>query len=323
MSNVLSFSFTCKSVLSHSGVCFLVSTRNNEETFKLYRQFYGCNEEFLCEFNRNYGINKLIPFKINTKLRDIHGLVDRIKSEIEEDDPEGEHILDENSNLNETNSKILQLWQKYFNSQEFILNNYNGYMFVDKQKKIWIYDIVPAVKAFSQVDKDSLIPVPGSNVTYRIVSGLGSEEIYSKNFLIPDLIAGDLHLHDIFEQDIYLYHVALFYKDKCLWGTFTSKPSKRKTGITYNTTVNNKDLLCNIKPDISAFPKLKPTSHLFTFDDHPPRISSLELMESYLRITRIKTDTGNSNKFNSLSFETKFFKSTNFPKTLSRLFPYK
>lgn len=323
MLTISAFSITSKSTFSLSGVCIQVATTQRNELYKLFRQFDDREKELLCEFHCDYNANKLITFKINTRIRNVYGLVEKVKSSARDILPENEGILVNTQEITSNKPEVLKLWHKYFNSDEFILNNYYGYIFVDKQRKLWIYDLVPAIKEFSQLDTDSLLPVPGSHVTYSIVSSAGNEEIFTKSFIIPSFLASEVQIYDIFEYSNYLYHIALFNRDKCLWGNFSTRPSKRTTKFFPEPTVENKDFICSIKPDITTLPNIKPDSCLFAFTENPPHLSTVELMNTSLRITKIKTDTGKSNNFNSLTFESKFFKSSNFPKTIMRIFPYR
>ncbi len=119
------------------------------------------------------------------------------------------------------------------------------------------------------------------------------------------------------------YHVSLIHNNRCLWGIFCGKASKERKKFVQAANINAKSFLCNIHPDINLLPEIRPASSLFIFNDLPPALSSLELMNSSLRVSRIKLDTGNPNDFNTLSFQTQSFAASSFPRTFALIFPYR
>jgi hypothetical protein len=319
MTRITAYAFSNKATISLSGINMQISPKKDTGTLLLYRQFENRERELLTKIDTTMGPGKIQKFEIKKKIRNIYSIIETIRPEVSStrDAHTATGLEDVDKN------QLLRLWQEKFSSKEYIADSYQGYILMDKQRKIWIYDIVPAVKEFSQVDEENLLPLPGMSVSYSVVSESTNEELYSQDFIIPVLLEGELGLIDIFQQDIYLYHIALYYRGKCKWGVFAAKASKRRGQITKSPDIGNKSFLCNIKPDLNDIPNLKPDTYQFKLNDIPPALSKIELMDSFLRVSRIKTNTGNTEMFNSLSFQTKYFKSSNFPRTFSLIFPYK
>jgi hypothetical protein len=323
MTKVNGFAFSNKSSISLSGVALSLTNKDKDEYFQLFRQFEDYEKELLIEFNLNIKQNKIITFDIKSKVRDVIALINTIKPRIAEITSVDEEDIDLFAKDSPAQKQILNLWQENFNKDEFIKDSYTGFLFLDTQKRLWIYDMIPAIKEFTCINSENSLPLPDTPVTYSIISSKTQEEVFSKSFFIPALIEGDLGIMDIFSSDIYLYHIALIYKNKSIWGVFSSKMSKRKSILIKSSSINNKSFLCSIKPDLNTYPLLKPVNNLFLYNDIPPSISKLELMDSLIRLTRIKIDTGSPDEFNTLSFQTKFFKTSNFPRTFALIYPYK
>ena len=323
MTKVSAFSFTCKSHISLSGVAIRISSLKKNQNYTLFRQFDNHNRELLYRFSPGKIKNKILKFDIHSKNRDIYSIIKSIQSKLNysiDNNSDITDILDGNDPLN---SEILRLWQECFNSEEFIKESYKGYIFSDKLKNLWIYDIVPATKEFSQVDKGSPLPTPGSFITYSIEVDNSHEEIFRKRLIIPDTLSGKVELFDLFEYNGYLYHLALYYNKRLIWSKFTYNSSKKRSKFLQDVLIHRKDFICNIKPDINSFPNFNPDSYLFTISDNPPILSSTELMETILKITKIKTDTSNPNTFNYISFESRIFRPSDFPRTFSLIYPYR
>lgn len=323
MSKIKAFTFTSKSLFSFSGASIRISSIKKEQKLRLLRQFEGQEEESLCEFNCIYPVNKLIKFNINSKNRDIYSLIKAVKSEAQQligEDNDFFKLLD---NENPINSMLLKIWQENFHNKDFIKDSYTGYIFTDKLKNLWIYDVVPAIKEFSQVSESHPLPTPGTTVSYKIEDANTGKEIFFKNLIVPDFIPGSLELHHIFEKERYLYHIGLYHETRLLWSQFTYNSSKRRAKFIQDAPIAKNDLLSNIIPDINTLPNLKTTSNLFPIIDNPPMLSNTELMETTLKISKIKTDKEDPNKFNSITFETKDFNSSSFPRTLGFIYPYR
>lgn len=323
MTKVTYFTFTNKSNFSTSGTCIQVSTKNTNENFQLFRQFEGSEKVMLTKFNLNNPSNKLIKFDINTKIRDVYRLIETTKESLNKTNPLEEDKLSEKEKEILKQKEILKLWQENFNSEEFIQDSYNGYMFMDLEKRLWIYDIVPASREHTQVNNENPLPLPGTSITYSIISEESKEEVFYKEVMMPEFLPDNMELMDIFKHDIYIYHIGLYNKNKCMWGIFTDKSSKRSSKVIKSDVQIRKSFLCKIKPDINLYPNFNIETNLFKFLEHPPSTSYSNIMQSTLRVVRIKTDTGDPNNFNILNIETKYFNPADFPRTFPLIFPYK
>lgn len=322
MPKIKAFSFTYKDSISISGVGIRIITKNESQSYKLFRQFDEREKELLCEFNLDIPSNKVIKFDIHKRNRDIFSLLKKVRSKVKNIYGDREDLFEIVQDPNYSSAPFLKIWHEHFNSEEFILDRYCGHMFKDKAKTIWIYDIVPAIKEFVQIDNNDLLPLPGTNLIYSLEDPESGEEIYSKKLLIPELLPNKLELFNIFEQDKNLYHLELYWNDRVIWSKFTSNTSKRRTKFIQETKILKRDFISEIKPDLTTFPDIKPTSSLFIINDKPPTLSNLELMETKVKITKIRTDIFDPNNFSSLSFESRFFNTSNFPRTFSFIYPH-
>lgn len=323
MSKILGFAFASKGLISHSGVCLQITAAAKEKNLKLYRQIEDNEKELLTEFNTPLLTKGLYNFNIHSKFRNIYTLRDKIKDSInKESDHNYNSFEDINENTRER-GRILELWHQYFNSNEIIFDEYKAYTFVETPKKFWVYDMVPASKEFSNVDETSLLPLPGTSVTYSLFSERLKKEIFSKDFIIPEILPGSFELNDVFQEDPYLYHIGLSLNNECLWGIFSDRPPKNKPHLAKAIKINHNSLICRIKPDILNLRNGKNGKETFYYNDLAPKIPYSEIMNSSLRVSKIKIDTNNPNNFNAISFHTKFFKAENFPKTFSIIYPYK
>lgn len=323
MNNIKGFAFTNKSAFSLSGICITISRFHKRCNYNVYRQFEGSEQEFLCEIKGNIEADKLIKYSVNTKLRDVQQLLkvtkEKINSYREKINPATKRPYSEA----QLEKIALEIWHKYFLSKEFHLDSYDSYMFLDKGQKFWFYDIVPARKEFVCIDKDDNLPVPGSTLTYSIVDQTSKEVVFSEEFEIPNLITSELSFTDIFQEDIYFYHVELIYKKKAIWGIFIDKSSKKKAKHSQKSTIDKNSFIANFRPNTKNYPDIDINKVQFLFKDKPPNISATEILGAQLNMTRIKTDTGSPNNFKYISFETKAFTPSDFPKTFPLIYPYR
>ena len=323
MSKISAFVFTNKDSISLSGISIKIIASRRKHSYKLYRQFEGYEKEFLLDFNCDYPVNKLITFEIKSKNKDLFAIKKRVQDSVKDLNIKDEELLKNDKNFKDLNIKILKIWQKHYNSKEFILENYKGYMFLDEAKNFWIYDIIPTIKEYPQNIKDCPLPTPGTKVTYIIEIEGNEENTFTQTFTIPETLTGEFDLFDIFKQDRYLYHVALYYQSRCIWSKFTTNTSNRRAKFVLETNITKTDLISNIKPDITTLPFINPKSKLFTINDKPPALTHGDLMDTTIKATKIMIDINDPNNFNSISIESKFFKSENFPNTFSLIYPHK
>lgn len=323
MINVSGFAFASKQNISISGAAFRITATAKNQSYKLYRQFENFDKELLITFNADYPALKLQKYFINTKNRNVYSIIEHVYSQLSKSYSKDEDIFELINSTSSDKSIILKIWNKAFSSKEFISDNYQGYMFIDSKMRIWIYDIIPANSMLSEIDDKNPLPTTGKTVTYSIESLEPTAEIYSQRFVIPEIIEAELELFNIFEQDKYLYHIALKYNGRYIWGKFTSNKSSRRTKFLQESSIVASDLIANINPDINKYPNLNPKHKLFNINDNPPILSATELMETELKITRIMTDIEDYNNFNAISIETKTFKSSNFPQTFSLIYPHR
>ncbi|MGD9580018.1 MAG: hypothetical protein AB7V50_01480 [Vampirovibrionia bacterium] len=323
MTNISGFAFCCKRALSISGVGLRLTAPNKNQNFKLYRQFDNSEKALLIEFNGNLSPFKLNKFEIKSKNIDVYSIIEEVNKSLNLNNKEEKDILELLNNNSADSNKVLRIWNESFKSNKYISDSYNGYIFADNKMHIWIYDIIPANKLLSETDNDNPLPIPNTKVTYIIEKGNTKEVVYSQQFLIPEIISAELELFNVFEQDKFMYHVGLKHNNRYIWGKFTSNKTSRRTKFLQDTSIENNDLIANICPNLNNFPNINPRHKLFVTKENPPILSNLELMESELVVSRIQTNIENYNDFNSLSFETKCFKSSNFPQTFSIIYPHR